>query len=443
MTRAVIQVEDLGKEYVIGQREKRNETFREMLTSALASPFRRFQKLGGTVTAEERFWALKDVSLEVNEGEVVGIIGRNGAGKSTLLKILSRITAPTEGKVRILGRVASLLEVGTGFHPELTGRENIDLNGAILGMNRREIQRKFDEIVAFAEVEKFLDTPVKHYSSGMYVRLAFAVAAHLDPDILLIDEVLAVGDAGFQKKCLNKMGEVSGQGRTVLFVSHNLQAIRNFCRCGIMLDRGRLVLNGSIDDCISRYLRSIPSQMSLRAAGLDNRLNRTTGELRFTKVSCRNDSGQTDWQVRHGGTVKICFGYEALQTVPHLMFLIQLRSAASDDPLTVIHEVVSEAPVNRGHKGTIEVVFPNVPLRPNEISLYVALGRADARIFYDVIDKNVDLPFLRVTGQSTDIYDNMGTVSIPYRLSASADSIDTTGQTTLSSLNGVDRERSD
>jgi lipopolysaccharide transport system ATP-binding protein len=426
MSRPVIQVEGLGKEYVIGQREKGNETFREMLTSSLAAPFHRLQKIRGKVAQEERFWALKEVNFEVNQGDVVGIIGRNGAGKSTLLKILSRITAPTEGDVRIRGRVASLLEVGTGFHPELTGRENIDLNGAILGMSRREIKGKFDEIVAFAEVEKFLDTPVKRYSSGMYVRLAFSVAAHLDPEILLVDEVLAVGDAGFQKKCLNKMGEASGQGRTVLFVSHNLQAIRNFCRRGVILDQGRVVLNGPVDDCISRYLSSIPDQMSVRVAGLGNRLNRTTGELRFTEVRCENDSGQTDWQVRNGGTITMRFGYEALQTVPNLMFVMQFRSAASDDPLTAIHEVVSEVPVERGHRGTIEIIFPEIPLRPNEISLYVAIGRSDARLFYDVIDQNVDLPFLRVTAQNKDTYDNIGSVSIPYRLSASEDIIDTT-----------------
>lgn len=203
----------------------------------------------------EDFWALKDVSFEVKQGEVVGIIGRNGAGKSTLLKILSRITEPTEGRIRLRGRVASLLEVGTGFHPELTGRENIFLNGAILGMTREEIRRKFDEIVAFAEVEKFLDTPVKRYSSGMYVRLAFAVAAHLEPEILIIDEVLAVGDAQFQKKCLGKMGEVAKGGRTVLFVSHNMAAVMNLCPKALHFESGRLVNSGSTDDIVRSYLK--------------------------------------------------------------------------------------------------------------------------------------------------------------------------------------------
>jgi lipopolysaccharide transport system ATP-binding protein len=205
----------------------------------------------------EEFWALKDVSFEVKQGEVVGIIGRNGAGKSTLLKILSRITEPTTGKIEINGRVASLLEVGTGFHPELTGRENIYLNGAILGMSREEIKRKFDEIVAFAEVEKFLDTPVKRYSSGMYVRLAFAVAAHLEPEILIVDEVLAVGDVNFQKKCLGKMGDVAKkEGRTVLFVSHNMAAIKSFCKTGILLNQGCLIQNDAIHSVVNHYLQT-------------------------------------------------------------------------------------------------------------------------------------------------------------------------------------------
>lgn len=265
----VIRVSGLGKEYIIGGREKGNETFREMLTSSLLAPFRRLRKLKGEVAQEERFWALKDVSFEVQRGEVVGIIGRNGAGKSTLLKILSRITEPTEGEVEIRGRVASLLEVGTGFHPELTGRENIYLNGAILGMSRAEIARKFDEIVAFAEVEKFLDTPVKRYSSGMYVRLAFAVAAHLEPEILIVDEVLAVGDGAFQRKCMGKMEEVARQNRTVLFVSHNLDAIRQLCSQGLLLENGRIKSFGQITDVAESYLISIASQENTISSVID------------------------------------------------------------------------------------------------------------------------------------------------------------------------------
>src|SRR5216683_2963443 len=247
MSETVIRCESLGKLYRIGRRE-RYKTLRDTLADTFSAPLRwRRNGTSGRDSGDEAFWALKDVSFEIKRGEVVGIIGRNGAGKSTLLKILSRITEPTKGRVILRGRVASLLEVGTGFHPELTGRENIFLNGAILGMTRREIQKKFDEIVAFAEVEKFLDTPVKRFSSGMYVRLAFAVAAHLEPEILVVDEVLAVGDTEFQKKCLGKMDEVSRQeGRTVLFVSHNLAAVAEMADRALLLDTGSVAVDSSV-----------------------------------------------------------------------------------------------------------------------------------------------------------------------------------------------------
>ncbi|MFM9161208.1 MAG: ABC transporter ATP-binding protein, partial [Dolichospermum sp.] len=238
MSDTIIRVENLGKKYLIGHQQEGSYSYvslRDVITQGAKSLIKTLKNPQARVAQNtEEFWALKDVSFEVKQGEVVGIIGRNGAGKSTLLKILSRITEPTTGKIEINGRVASLLEVGTGFHPELTGRENIYLNGAILGMSREEIKRKFDEIVAFAEVEKFLDTPVKRYSSGMYVRLAFAVAAHLEPEILVVDEVLAVGDIAFQKKCLGKMQDVAQEGRTVLFVSHNLSAVRILCQTGLL-----------------------------------------------------------------------------------------------------------------------------------------------------------------------------------------------------------------
>jgi len=247
-----IRVEHLGKQYRLGEQQVRYATFRDTLVNAVRAPL---GWLNGERRAQPtRFWALDDVSFEVMRGEAVGIIGRNGAGKSTLLKILSRITSPTRGRVDIYGRVGSLLEVGTGFHPELTGRENIFLNGAILGMTRREIMRKFDEIVAFAEIEKFLDTAVKFYSSGMYVRLAFAVAAHLEPEILVVDEVLAVGDAAFQKKCLGKMGDVAKEGRTVLFVSHNMGAVQQLCRNGILLNLGSIEINGEMRSVVAKYL---------------------------------------------------------------------------------------------------------------------------------------------------------------------------------------------
>jgi lipopolysaccharide transport system ATP-binding protein len=258
----VITIENLAKRYRIRHQfqHPRYYTLRDVLTERFKRLFQIRKSEIKIQNSTEDFWALKEVSFELHQGEVLGIIGRNGAGKSTLLKILSRITEPTEGRVRLRGRVASLLEVGTGFHPELTGRENIFLNGAILGMSRAEIKRKFDEIVAFAEVEKFLDTPVKHYSSGMYVRLAFAVAAHLEPEILIVDEVLAVGDAEFQRKCLGKMEQVSRCGRTVLFVTHNMGALEALCTKAVLLDGGRLAVNGNITEALTHYTRAIRSR---------------------------------------------------------------------------------------------------------------------------------------------------------------------------------------
>jgi lipopolysaccharide transport system ATP-binding protein len=281
----VIRSEGLGKKYIIGHEAERERyvTLRDMLARAGGNAWRKTLDMarGRAIVAgdtTEEFWALKDVSFEVKRGEVVGIIGRNGAGKSTLLKILSRITEPTEGEVTIEGRVASLLEVGTGFHPELTGRENIYLNGAILGMSRAEIRRKFDEIVNFAEIDKFLDTPVKRYSSGMYVRLAFAVAAHLEPEILVVDEVLAVGDLEFQKKCLGKMSDVANSGRTILFVSHNMGSIASLCQTAIHLQNGRIVSTGPTSDVIDSFL-------GLPISSLRTTFPANTGKPSITGVS--------------------------------------------------------------------------------------------------------------------------------------------------------------
>ena len=271
MSDIAIRVEGLGKQYRVGKRE-RYKTLRDTLTDAVAAPVRRLRSVlrSGNDPQEQKpadlFWALKHVSFEIPRGSVVGVIGRNGAGKSTLLKILSRITEPTEGYAEVCGRVGSLLEVGTGFHPELTGRENIYLNGAILGMNKLEIERKFDEIVAFSEVERFIDTPVKHYSSGMYTRLAFAVAAHLESEILLVDEVLAVGDSEFQRKCMGEMEHVSKQyGRTVVFVSHNMAAVKSLTKRGIFLDHGLVAFEGPAESAIQRYLECIQRRDSYDA----------------------------------------------------------------------------------------------------------------------------------------------------------------------------------
>ncbi|MGI9627528.1 MAG: ABC transporter ATP-binding protein [Longimicrobiales bacterium] len=262
----VIKVEGLGKRFFIGGPQESYRTARDAIAGVVAAPFRRAAALlrghaTGAAELNEAIWAFRNISFNVNQGEVVGLVGKNGAGKTTMLKVLSRITEPTEGTIDIRGRVASLLEVGTGFHPELTGRENVFLNGAILGMRRAEIASKFDEIVAFAEVGKFIDTPVKHYSSGMYVRLAFAVAAHLEPEILIVDEVLSVGDAAFQRKCLGKMGDVASSGRTVLFVSHNMAAVTQLCSRALLLDNGGVVMDGKPYEVVEAYLsRGVENQ---------------------------------------------------------------------------------------------------------------------------------------------------------------------------------------
>lgn len=299
---AIIKAEHISKKYVLRhEAADRYKTFSAALGNA-------FKKRTGSATSEE-FMALDNVSFEVKQGERLGIIGRNGAGKSTLLKVLSRIVTPSSGRIEITGRVASLLEVGTGFHPELSGRENIFLNGAILGMDKGEIKRKFDEIVAFAEVEKFLDTPVKRYSSGMYVRLAFAVAAHLEPEILIVDEVLAVGDAAFQKKCLGKMQDVAGQGRTVLFVSHNMGAISSLCNRCLVLSAGKKTFDGTATEGTDFYLRQ---NTGLSLTSLKERTDRSgNGNFKFTSIIFKNEKGEVLQEAMAGNFLEIELGYEA------------------------------------------------------------------------------------------------------------------------------------
>lgn len=320
---SVIKVENLGKRYIIDHQKQRGRYSYDTLGGALSSAGKKIysylrhpvNSINNQVDHEE-FWALKDINFEINQGDRVGIIGRNGAGKSTLLKILSRITVPTTGQVRIKGRVSSLLEVGTGFHPELTGRENIYLNGAILGMKRQEIKAKFDEIVAFAEVEKFLDTPVKHYSSGMYVRLAFAVAAHLEPEILIVDEVLAVGDAQFQKKCLGKMQEVGNEGRTVLFVSHNMAAIRGLCDKGLLI-KNSLFFNGNIEIAINKYLEENASNNGAIIVW-NNKIEQITSEIAFKKAYLLNDKGENHSLLDSRKNFSICIEYEIFKPLKFL-----------------------------------------------------------------------------------------------------------------------------
>lgn len=332
MSDTVIRVENLSKKYVLGQQKQEGyTTLRDSISNGAKGLLKPFQQNKPKVSApsSEEFWALKDVSFEIKQGDRVGIIGRNGAGKSTLLKILSRITEPTKGSIHIKGRVASLLEVGTGFHPELTGRENISLNGAILGMSKAEITRKFDEIIAFAEVEKFLDTPVKRYSSGMYVRLAFSVAAHLEPEILIVDEVLAVGDSQFQKKCLGKMDAVSKEGRTILFVSHNMAAMRSLCSRAIFLKLGQLLLDTDVEGAISTYLSEDDSS---EACIIWNEKNAPqTSVIRFIEAYMLNENNENTLNFDCRKEFSINIKYEILEVTNNLKigFFIQNSEGVS------------------------------------------------------------------------------------------------------------------
>jgi lipopolysaccharide transport system ATP-binding protein len=333
MSDSIITVEHLSKRYIVGHQSVRRErytTLRDVIARGVRDFARKIADMArGRQIIQgdevEEFWALKDVNFEVKRGEVLGIIGRNGAGKSTLLKILSRITEPTEGRVVLRGRVASLLEVGTGFHPELTGRENIYLNGAILGMTQREIRKKFDEIVAFAEVDRFLDTPVKRYSSGMYVRLAFAVAAHLEPEILIVDEVLAVGDAEFQKKCLGKMSEVAGGGRTVLFVSHNMGAVRSLCSRAIIIANGKLLATAPAAQAVDMYLQT---SITHPADGSEWRWKNSEmpGDetLRVARVSLARSNGEPVVDVRSDEKLQIKIQYGQKTLIRGLRINVQL-----------------------------------------------------------------------------------------------------------------------
>ena len=359
MSDVVIRAQELSKRYRIGQREQPLQ-LREVLTRTLRSPLRLFRH-----APQETFWALKDVSLEVRQGEVLGLIGRNGSGKTTLLKILSRITRPTSGWAEIHGHVGSLLEVGTGFHPDLTGRENTYLSGAILGMRKNEIDRKFDEIVAFAELEKFIDTQVKHYSSGMYVRLAFAVAAHLEPEILLVDEVLAVGDIKFQKKCLGKMGDVARAGRTVVLVSHQLNQIRRLCHRAVWLDSGAIRQNGPAAEVVSAYEAAMTAGDRMSPA----RGNGATQQARFVRWDIAEPQGNSPHALQTLGPAKVRFLLEVLKPICHAHHGITLYNAERQmmwgygtDNLDLeagLHEVVYE--------------FPSLPLRPGMYSWMVSL----------------------------------------------------------------------
>lgn len=307
----IIRIKDLSKQYRIGGSEARYSTLRESITKLASAPLR-LLRLNGS-SNKRSIWALKDVNLDIMPGEVIGIIGCNGAGKSTLLKTLSRVTEPTSGQIELYGRVGSLLEVGTGFHPELTGRENIYLNGAILGMSKAEIERKFDQIVAFAEVEKFLDTPVKRYSSGMYVRLAFSVAAHLEPDVLLIDEVLSVGDMAFQKKCLEKIGQMRTEANTIIIVSHNMIAIRAICQRVILLAQGKVLADGDADTTVPLYEKLMLE--NVKSETVIDEQEQGTGLVRVDKLRLLDEKGAEKRAFDVGERVRVVIEYEALERV--------------------------------------------------------------------------------------------------------------------------------
>jgi lipopolysaccharide transport system ATP-binding protein len=386
MSQKIVTVEDIGKVYRIGARYLRADTLGEVVVKALRAPFGKVKELQGiSPNAGTAFWALKNVSFDIEQGEVLGIVGRNGAGKSTLLKILSKITTPTEGRAVIKGRISSLLEVGTGFHQDLTGRENIYLNGAILGMARKEINRKFDEIVDFAEIGKFLDTPVKRYSSGMYVRLAFAVAAHLEPEILIVDEVLAVGDIQFQKKCLGKMENVSKTGRTILFVSHNMGAIRHLCTKGVWLKDGRCMLVGKAAEVVDAYMSDcsgngntggIKDRKRLHV-GLPDAMRITNVEIENPRLVARNEGATLD-------ELLIRIDYELLSEVKYFTAEWWIRdsygvtlaySNATHTANTVFYTENGE------RQGRVVCRIPQFPLTVGEYVIDVGLGIPGIRHF--------------------------------------------------------------
>ena len=376
MSNAVIKVESLGKKYIIGHRkQEKYNALRDVISNVVKNLFKSHSQ---EKSDQEEFWALKDVSFEINQGDRVGIIGRNGAGKSTLLKILSRITEPTKGQIKIKGRVASLLEVGTGFHPELTGRENIFLNGAILGMSKVEITKKFDEIVAFAEVEKFLDTPVKRYSSGMYVRLAFAVAAHLEPEILVVDEVLAVGDAQFQKKCLGKMEEVGKEGRTVLFVSHNMATIRQLCTKAYLFAAGQFVYQGSPAKAISQYM-----QLDIKANNTYKHIQ-GDGRAQIQKIIV-NDLSDSEATISIFEHIKISLNYIVRELIEQLEFFVLIYSSDGDVEASLFQMDSYSYIKPQSDSGTVVLKFQNC-LMPGKY--FISAGIFDkSRQFVDWVEQ--------------------------------------------------------
>ncbi|MBI4783116.1 MAG: ABC transporter ATP-binding protein [Oscillatoriophycideae cyanobacterium NC_groundwater_1537_Pr4_S-0.65um_50_18] len=379
MSNVLVQVENLSKKYTLGQQQQeRYQSLRDVMAKQVRKLGQTFLRPKHSATpAKEDFWALRDVSFEIQQGDRVGIIGRNGAGKSTLLKILSRITEPTQGQIRIRGRVASLLEVGTGFHPELTGRENIFLNGAILGMGKAEIHRKFDEIVAFAEVEKFLDTPVKRYSSGMYVRLAFAVAAHLEPEILIVDEVLAVGDAQFQQKCLGKMQDVGQAGKTVLFVSHNMGSISTLCNQGIYLKQGQVVYTGSIHDTIKTYMMAFQRGES-QAPGVLFKRELCSSKLdafQILEVALHDQNLELKPVTQTWDFVRIRIHFYSPRPISHSSVELAISTYAGNKLIQYSTQPLSGIPLSFAEgEAYIDCVIPKLPLASGSYQISVGLA---------------------------------------------------------------------
>jgi lipopolysaccharide transport system ATP-binding protein len=362
---------------------------------------------------EGDFWALRDVTFSIREGEALGIIGANGAGKSTLLKVLSRITAPTSGRARIRGRLGTILEVGTGFHPELSGRENVYLSGAILGLRRQEIDARFDSIVDFAALETFIDTPVKRYSSGMYVRLAFAVAAHLDPDILIVDEVLAVGDAGFQKKCLARMDEgMRKEGRSILFVSHNMQAIRHLCTRAVLLENGRLTADGSVNSVLTKYSSGQQTEFDLSEKALANRMNRAAGRVLVVGFGLEDPRASDPWTFSSGDSLRIRVEFKTEQRIDSLSCSLAMTDMSSGVLVTSLREQVSDAPIEAGVTGSFCFEVKRLSLRPGDFAISFALGNADFSIIDDLLDSNVGLPILTMESTEQDMYSRMGIVDM-------------------------------
>lgn len=380
MSDTVIKVSGISKQYQIGAHQESYGSLRDTIMRSVSEPFRRMRNFRSRHREDiQTIWALKNVTFNVYQGETVGIIGANGAGKSTLLKVLSRITKPTKGNAKIRGRIGSLLEVGTGFHPELTGRENIYLNGAILGMKRYEIEKKFDEIVDFAEVEKFLDTPVKRFSSGMYVRLAFAVAAHLEPEILLVDEVLAVGDAAFQNKCLGKMGDVATQGRTVLFVSHNMGTIQTLCGRGILLRGGEVVYDGTSQKAIETYLEEMETNAIVDLA---KRFTSEPSNIAWlTGISFRGATGNYIDTIISGQSLDIVLAYRNQDPNAKLDFAIGVYNPMGEKFLHFgTHYSLATPAVNLPNSGEIVCRFPKIPLVAGRYRINLSIHYRGSRV---------------------------------------------------------------